>query len=458
MPLKISRILHAGYVFECGDTQVAFDPIFENPFSVNCHAYPDVRFDRERIEKLRFSAVFISHYHDDHCSLESLKFLDRKTPLYLFCVFEELAELIRDLGFEKVERLELGKPVQIGPIGVTPLRALDAEVDSIFHIQAEGLEVLNVVDSWIDHDMLEHLAQTAPWDLILWPFQTMRELEVLAPTRAEPASRTLPPEWLDQLERLKPQHLVPSSCQFQMESWSWYNRAFFPISYQQFTSEISALLPETQIVRLNPSASITLNQDGIIHSTPLPWLEPRGEQNLDYDFADQLKVPSTAEIARHFPRLTSVQRRRAFDFCRTELPQKYGSLHPPEQGYFRKPRTWRLTVYDHEGTATHMSYALHDGAIEFCDSPDSTSQATSCAASWSTEIPLFKLWSALEEGESLTSLYIRINDCVFDPEIEKELHALELGDLMEDPLIRSLYEGKFATYQKAQLRRIRARD
>lgn len=33
MNLQISRILHAGYLFEYGDQKIAFDPIFENPFS-----------------------------------------------------------------------------------------------------------------------------------------------------------------------------------------------------------------------------------------------------------------------------------------------------------------------------------------------------------------------------------------------------------------------------------------
>ena len=99
MTLKISRILHAGYVFECNDTLIAFDPIFENPFSRNCYAFPDVRFDHDQIRNLKFAAVFISHFHDDHCSLESLDFLDRMTPIYIYCLFDELFSMVRELGF-----------------------------------------------------------------------------------------------------------------------------------------------------------------------------------------------------------------------------------------------------------------------------------------------------------------------------------------------------------------------
>ncbi|MBY0243233.1 MAG: MBL fold metallo-hydrolase, partial [Burkholderiaceae bacterium] len=202
--LTISRILHAGYVFACDGTRIAFDTIFENPFSRNCHAFPQVRFDTEEIRRQRFDAVFISHFHDDHCSLESLDLLDRATPLYLYCIFDELFDMVRQLGFTSVHRLHLNQAIAVGPFRVTPREAMDADVDSMFQVQAAGLNVLNVVDSWIDDGTLAQLVREGPWDMVLWPFQTMREIEVLAPTRAEAAPPALPGEWLAQLQALAP--------------------------------------------------------------------------------------------------------------------------------------------------------------------------------------------------------------------------------------------------------------
>ena len=154
MPLKISRILHAGYVFDCDGTAIAFDPIVENPFSRNCHAFPGVRFDHEQVRQLRLDAVFISHFHDDHLSLESLDFIDRATPVYLYCIFDELFQMIRALGFATVQRLHVDVPVQLGAIEVIPRRALDDDVDSLFQVCAAGMNVLNVVDSWIGPETL----------------------------------------------------------------------------------------------------------------------------------------------------------------------------------------------------------------------------------------------------------------------------------------------------------------
>jgi hypothetical protein len=444
MNLKISRILHAGYIFECEGTRIAFDPIFENPFSRNCHAFPSVEFDLKQIRQTHFDAVFISHFHDDHCSFESLDLLDRETPIFVYCVFAELFSLIRELGFKKVYPLSLNAPVQIGSIEVIPRRALDAEVDSLFHVKAAGLNILNVVDSWIDDETLNELATSAPWDMVLWPFQTMLETDVLAPSRAPAAIRELPTEWIDQLRVLKPRYIVPSSCQFIQENWSWFNHRLFPITYRQFQFEIAAALPKSQIIRLNPSVSVVLNKTSLNLGSPLPWVKPVGEQDVDYQYDARTKPPSTAEIAQHFSALNSAQTERVLNYCKSGLPEKYRSMDAPSEIYFDKSRHWRLSVFDNLGSVIHFHYKIQSSAIESIANYEG-------AVSWTTEIPISKLYAALELGEALTSLYIRINDFVFTPAIEKEI---QYADIVEDPLIRCLFHEGFGAYQKAQLQRL----
>lgn len=444
--LTISRILHAGYVFACGETRIAFDPIFENPFSRNCHAFPDVRFDQARIRAQRFDAVFISHFHDDHCSLDSLDLLDRATPLYIYCLFDELFDMVRQLGFVHVHPLVLNESVRVGEIDVVPREAMDADVDSMFQIRAAGLNVLNVVDSWIDEDTLAPLVEQGPWDMVLWPFQTMRELDVLAPSRSPATPPALPDEWLPQLQALAPRYIVPSSCQFLQESWSWYNHAFFPISYAQFAREVNAALPQTQVVRMNPGVSIRLDAASLQSAAPLDWIVPIGDQDVDYVYEGNAKRPSTADIARHFPPLSADQRERVTDFCARGIPDKYGAVEAASD-YFDVPRIWQLSIHDGAGNATVFRYRL-DPQGRACLDPDAG------PPQWSTEIPAAKLYAALEEGESLTSMYMRINDTLFDAATERELAHAEVVD---DPLIRCLFSDTFGAYQAAQLRRLLAR-
>jgi hypothetical protein len=320
---------------------------------------------------------------------------------------------------------------------------MDADVDSMFQVKAAGLNVLNVVDSWIDDGTLAGLVEEGPWDMVLWPFQTMRELEVLAPSRAVAAPPELPEEWLAQLKALNPRYVVPSSCQFLQEPWSWYNRAFFPISYAQFAQEVGAALPDARVVRLDPSASRLLDATSLRPAPPLRWVIPVGDQDVDYVYEGNAAPPSTADIARHFAPLTEAQLGRVMEYCRMGLLARYREVEAASD-YFDRPRIWQLSVYDHAGQATRFRYRLE---------PDGGARLDEGAGplAWTTDIPAAKLYAALELGESLTSMYMRINDTVFDADIERDLAD---ADVVDDPLIRCLFSDSFGAYQAAQLRRL----
>jgi len=393
----VSRILHAGYIFSSGGVRIAFDPVFEVPFSTNCYPFPAVSFAPEALAESSplhsYDAVFISHFHDDHCSLVSLDKIPRSVPIYLYCVHEELFDFIRALGFT-VHSLSVDEAVNVGPFVVTPRLALDPDVDSVFEICAEGLSVLNVVDAWIDPSVL---TLRASWDLVLWPFQTMRELEVLMPFRTDAESGAgadadtvdvskLPPEWLEQLHALHARFVVPSSCQIRFEEWSWYNHAFFPITYAEFASSVA------NSRRMNPGESFELTPSGFSRIGRLEWIAPVGPQDVDYEFVDfdsstpDLTPPSIASIARHFPALNLEQRALVDRFC---------------EGL-------DVTLYDHDGIA---------------------------CGSGSTEAIAYKVYRAVTAGEQITSMYLRTHDIDSDELISK---------LSQDPV----------AFQRAQLRRL----
>jgi hypothetical protein len=273
----------------------------------------------------------------------------------------------------------------------------------------------------------------------------MREIEVLSPSRATPAPPALPEEWIEQLRALNPRHVVPSSCQFLQEPWSWYNHAFFPITYRQFQAEIEAALPKARVVRMNPGVTLRLDADGVTPAPALGWVIPVGEQDLDYEYDPLLPPPSTGTIARHFPALDAAQAGRVFDYCSSGLLERYRGMELPEDSYFEQPRIWRLSVFDHEGGGTHWHYRVQGDGIE-------PVAGDAAPLAWTTEIPAAKLYAALELGESLTSMYMRINDQQFDDATERDL---ETAELVDDPLIRCLFNDAFGAYQAAQLRRLK---
>jgi len=445
--LKVSRILHAGYLFEADDFRILFDPIFKNPFSVNCFAFPPVSFDTERIKRERFSAIFISHYHDDHCCFESLDLLDRQTPVYLYCVHDELFALVRELGFREVYSLKLNQTIEIGPMKITPLLALDPDIDTLFSIRCGDLKVLNVVDSWIDPSTLSILSKDAPWDLVLWPFQTMRELEVLSPFRAADPDPHLPPEWLDQIKRLNPRAIVASACQFQHEPWSWYNHFLFPVTYWQFFEEVKTILPDTLVFRLDPAQSLALDRAEIKSVAPLEWILTSPVEIEDFEFNPRIEIPSTEQIASHFPKLSAPHKERVLRYCSGEILENYRALDFSESSYFNEPRFWRLSLIEPNEDPSHFYYLIEGNKISPLDKAPIT-------LNWFTEIIATKLYNALECGESLSSLYVRVNGHSFDLKTEQEINEVCPS---EDPLVRCLYEGKFAQYQLFQLKQLKTR-
>lgn len=440
--LTVSRVLHAGYIFKTDKTQIIFDPIFEIPFSHNCFPFPKVEFLVDEVRNQRFDAVFISHFHDDHCSLESLNFINRNTPIFIYCVFNDIIEMIRRLGFVKVIPLNLGQTIEVGDFKVTTHQALDKDVDSIFQIQALGFNILNVVDSWIDDDTFSRLSELSPWDLVLWPFQTMRELEVLSPLRAEPAVQSLPPEWLAQLKRLAPKNIIPSSCQFIHEEHSWYNHTLFPITYEQFASEVSSILPEANVFRLNPGCSVVLNPESLKKGESLSWVIPVGDQNVDYVYDSRLEIPKTSAISSHFSELSSDELTRVHHYFENEILKIYPELEEPEEDLFKKSIIWKVSIYNQQGQPKSYCYKIQNQKIEIIKEVQH---------SWLTEVPASKVFSALENGESLTSMYIRINDELFDSKMEAQLKNI---DPTLDPLIRCLFSKSPGHYQKAQLARL----
>lgn len=443
--VQISRVLHAGYVLEHEQTAIVFDPLFESPFSQNCYSYPAIEFNLTHIQKLKWDAVFISHYHDDHFSIESLQHIDRETPIYMFCIFDEMFLLLKQLGFTNVKSLKLGETIKINSFEVICHPALDIDVDCIFQIQVAGLNILNVVDSWIDEETFKILEKQKPWDLVLWPFQLMREIETLVPSRATPWDGEWPIEWKNQLEKLQPRVLVPSSCQFVFESWSWLNSTYFPVTYQSFEKEMKSLLPKASVLRLDPGQSIYLNLESFQTAEPLKWIKKLSDHVVDYQYDPFTKIPPTKEIAKHFPQLKSEQSNRVFDFCQQGILKKYQSLEVSIEPYFEKTVYWKLCVYNHLGDIFSFFYKIQGSQIERVDSNDFSQFG------WLTEIPVSKLYTALFHGESLTSLYLRINDCTFDAQIENEMVDI---DIMNDPLLRCLYDGAIASYQKEQLIRL----
>lgn len=455
---KVHRVLHAGYLFDSGRAKILFDPVLTNPFSVNCYAFPEVSFSVDKIKNLNVDAIFISHIHDDHLCFKSLNLLSKQTPIFIYAKNLAYVEMLQLLGFTSVTLLEINKSVYISNhIKITPYEALDSEIDSLYHIEINNFNVLNVVDSWIDPTALDKLALIKNWDLVLWPFQTLRELQVLTPQKDE-VQPELPHEWLEQIKKLNPTYIVPSSCQFKHEEWSWYNYHLFPITYKFFESWIKNNTQNIEILRLEPSSGyqITKLSNKQLNLEKLPDLEILNITSStlqDYNFNPKVSSLSFADIISKFKPLNTTQKKQLLHFLESEILMRLKSAFEDLQLFHKNNMLWQLVIHDHFFVKV-LNFKFYDTVIEQID------QTHVDQVHWKTEILSVKLWSALFEGESLTSSYLRIND--FNSHLKsskqkdfeetpKLLVESEL-DVLEDPLIKVVFNINYLKFHMNQLK------
>ncbi|AGH94474.1 MBL fold metallo-hydrolase [Pseudobdellovibrio exovorus] len=447
----VSRVLHAGYLFRAAGESILMDPVFETPFSHNCYPFPAVQFIESELAKIQVDAIFISHVHDDHLCFKSLNRIQRHIPIYLYAEEPIYFQMLKQLGFENVFRLDVDQPVKIGKhFQVTPRLALDPQVDSLFHIQIDDFNILNVVDSWVDPKALQQMQDVKQWDLVLWPFQTMREVQVLSPNRTS-REKEIPEEWGEILKELNPRYTVPSSCQFIHEPWSWYNSALFPISYREFKTWLSDLLPQTTYLRVDPAQSFIVSHAQVQEVEPLSWLrrldQSSTQHELDYQYDPNHAPTPLGKIADQLLPLSLTERQFILDYCQSELVDLLAQKSESLGCLVQDQCLWKLVLHESSENGKpnkyEFLYSISETTVTL-EKDQNKSEVT-----WLTEIPIQKLYSSLTTGETLTSLYIRINDIIFSDPIEKALQEI---DILEDPLIRILFDGKSHRYHEQQLK------
>lgn len=362
--------------------------------------------------------------------------------------------MIQELGFEDVHLLELGHTYQFGTFQVTPQKALDESIDCLFSIQHRDVHILNVVDAWIHPDSRSWLQQHSPWDLVLWPYQNMQEIEVLCPevqtTSAEEKFK-IPEELRSELHALQPKTLIPSSCQFKFEPWSWHNDKYFPISYASFASQIKDFLPSTKVVRLDPGMGLSWTESGWTKTDDLFWVKriqnQTGDEINDYTFDKTSLIPSTDEVSGYFPKLKDAEKNQVLEYIKTGMLDQLHKLAEDLHPYFRQSGLWQLNLYESEDSLSEIRIKLP--SFHVIPSNDQLNDLRPIL--WTTSIPFWTAHKTLSQGASLSSSYVRVNEHL-SPEQRTKLPN-DISPL-DDLLIQTLFAQPSLAFQKNQLQRL----
>jgi len=101
--MKITFLTSASVLIEDNGTKILTDPWFiDGEFYGSWSHYPYFDFNRTEYDDVDF--IYISHIHPDHCSIKTLKELDKNIPILIHNFhFKFLNEQIQRLGFKTIE-------------------------------------------------------------------------------------------------------------------------------------------------------------------------------------------------------------------------------------------------------------------------------------------------------------------------------------------------------------------
>ncbi len=77
-------------------------------------------------------------------------------------------------------------------------------------------------------------------------------------------------------------------------------RLSFQFLIEILKNEIGQILPQTEVVRLDPSVSVYLDNTSVQTAASLEWVSLK-EHEVDYEYKKDLKPPATSEISKKFP-------------------------------------------------------------------------------------------------------------------------------------------------------------
>jgi UDP-MurNAc hydroxylase len=112
--MHVTMLGHAALLCETQDVRVLMDPCLVGPANFRSWWHlPEVDLDPAKLPELDY--IYISHLHDDHFHVPTLKQLpQRPTVLIPRLYHNRLVCRLRELGYTRIKELAHGKQVQLG--------------------------------------------------------------------------------------------------------------------------------------------------------------------------------------------------------------------------------------------------------------------------------------------------------------------------------------------------------
>ncbi|MGE3268446.1 MAG: MBL fold metallo-hydrolase [Chloroflexota bacterium] len=276
LPQRVRFIGHATLLIDLDETRILTDPLLRQRVSVLYWRHPIPRSELTH----PVDAVVISHMHQDHLDLPSLRQLGRRVPLL---VPRRAGQFLLRRGFTDVTEMVPGDRVTIGK---TRIRAVPARhtgfrppfgpwggcIGFIVEGQESGASVYFAGDT----DLYANMDSLGPVDVALLPVAGWGP--TLGPGHMDARRAALA------LQLIRPKVAIPmhwgtfAPFGMHLREWSYLTRP-----PREFQAHARALMPEVQVPILEPGEAFELD----------PMLAQRHLPGPHADAADNHRLPES---------------------------------------------------------------------------------------------------------------------------------------------------------------------
>ncbi len=274
------------WLCEVAEQRLLFDPLLGETH--HCGVYQTTPHRTLHVDRLRPTAILVSHRHPDHFDVGSLHQLAQQYPnVPLFTPDPLVISSARRLGFRDVRSFVAPEVVELPGVRMTATISLASDEWGMVVASDDGA-VWNQVDTVLKSSehvraVAAHAAQRvgrSRIDLALVRWQPMHEIAAQLGGRIDFPLETYA-DLLAQIVATGASAVVPSACGARHTApFAWLDSIVYPVSPQRFLSDMANFDADLDAFPAMLGARYEL-QDGEVNFDPEPDPEPDTESLVD---------------------------------------------------------------------------------------------------------------------------------------------------------------------------------
>jgi L-ascorbate metabolism protein UlaG (beta-lactamase superfamily) len=171
--MNVQLIGHATVLMNSENFSLICDPWLKGDYVNNCTVwqFPPREFGIETINKFKY--IYISHDHEDHCNAETLKFINKKTPIFIlrFNENKNLIKRLTSMNFTNVTEIEGWKKYEIDEdTSITIFPSDLGYVDSSALISHKNFVIYHGNDNVLYPETVKKISKISNIDIAFMPY------------------------------------------------------------------------------------------------------------------------------------------------------------------------------------------------------------------------------------------------------------------------------------------------